>query len=300
MSHRNEQIRWAVRVVRAAINKGLVSVVGVKKLKILNAKYYLKKEINLEKPEKLNEKILYLAYSTDTRLWSRLADKYEVREYVREKGFEEILVPVYGVYNSFEEIDFGRLPEKFVLKATHGCDMNYICRDKKELDLKKVKKKINFWLKNNLAYISLELHYAKIPPRIMCERFLESEGEIIDYKFFCCNGEVRFIEVCTERSKGPYLDIFMPDWTWRSGVIVGAKNNPDRIEKPKQFDRMKEIAAGLAEGLPFVRVDLYEVNGQVYFGEMTFTPATGVLFHFSEEFLIEQGKRFLLKERESK
>lgn len=290
MSQMKKRIKWIIRILRSKCNKLCLLIIDVKRLKELNAKYYLGKNINIDNPEKLNEKILFLSYNTDTSLWSRLADKCQVRDYVKEKGLEEILIPSLGIYETYEGICFDSFPEKFVLKATHGCDMNYICRNKKTINQNELRKIIKFWLNNNLAYISLELHYLKIKPRIICERFLETEGEIIDYKFFCCNGKVQFVEVCSERTKGPYLDIFMADWTYRPEAIVGAKNNPKGINKPKNFEQMIKIAEILSENISFVRVDLYEVNEKVYFGEMTFTPATGVLFHFSEEFLMEQGK----------
>lgn len=290
----NESLKWAARLGLTYLNKTLLYFMDIRQLKSLNAKYYLKREINLWNPQKLNEKILTLAYTTDTTLWSRMADKYEVRSYVKERGLEDILVPLYGVYDSCNQIDFEALPQKFVLKATHGCDMNFICKDKSAIDHRRLQNRLNFWLRHNMAYMSLEPHYACIPARVLCEKYLETQGEIIDYKFFCCDGKARFVEICTERSKGPYLDLMTLDWSPIPGSIVGAQNNPGGVEKPAGFDRMIEIADTLADGLPFVRVDLYEVDGHVYFGEMTFTPATGVLFHFSDAFLLEQGKYITL------
>lgn len=284
------KLRWRVRSFRSNSNKILLRFFSVTKLKELNAKLYYKRNLDLDCPQKLNEKILYLTYHSDTHEWSKLADKYEVRRYVEEKGYKDILVPIFGVYDSYKAINFEQLPQAFVLKATHGCDMNFICKDKEVVNWKKLEKQVEFWLANNWAYIALELHYLRIPPRLICEQFLESSDEIIDYKFFCCNGKLQFIEVCSERSKGPYLDVFMPDWSYRAGVIVGAKNCPKQIKQPEHFEQMKKIAEDLAADFSFVRVDLYEVNEKIYFGEMTFTPATGVLIHFSEEFLIEQGK----------
>ena len=287
----SKRTKWMVRYGLANVHKMLCPIIGVKRLKQNIAKLRYKREIDLDIPKKLNEKILYMAYNYDTSEWSRLADKYEVRQYVENKGLKEILVPIYGIYESYDEIDLRNLPEKFVLKATHGCDMNYLCKEKAHIVEKELKRQVNFWLNHNLAFISLELHYLNIKPRVICEAFLETgDREIIDYKFFCFHGEVRFVEVCSERSKGPYLDIFTMDWEAKPEAIVGAKNNPNELKKPETFQQMTEIANKLSEGFPFVRVDLYEVEGKVYFGEMTFTPATGLLFHFSEEFLLEQGK----------
>lgn len=286
----NETVKWTARLGMTAANRFLCRIIGIKRLKTLIATHYHHRQIDLEHPRKLSEKILCLAYDTDTSEWSRLADKWEVRSFVARKQLEDILVPAYGVYDRFDQIDFDRLPDKFVLKATHGCDMNFICTDKSSIDLPRLRSRVNFWLRHNMAYMALEPHYARIPGRILCEKYLETEGEIVDYKFFCCDGTARFVEICSERSKGPYLDLMTLDWEPIPGAIVGAENNPLGLKKPANFGYMIEIANILAQGHPFVRIDLYEVGGQVYFGEMTFTPATGLLFHFSDAFLTEQGK----------
>ena len=268
----------------------LAAVIGVKKTKVLVAKVYHKKTINLDKPQRLNEKLLATYYASDMSRMAELADKYRVRQYVQEKGLSEILIPIYGVYDSYDHIDFDALPERFVLKATHGCDMNYMCTAKRDINQKHLKAIIRTWLNRNIAYTSLELHYANIPHRILCEQFLETQGEIVDYKFYCQAGRVLAIQVCTERSKENYRDIFMPDWTHRPEVLTFRKCNPNGIEKPKTFEKMMEIAQELSAEFPFVRVDLYEVDETVFFGEMTFTPATGVLAHLTDEFLLELGK----------
>lgn len=282
------QIKWAGRYAIGMLHRALPRVLGVPRTKMLSTWILHRRRIDLEHPRKLNEKILWLAYHTDTSCWSRLADKAAVREYVRERGLEEILVPVYGVYDWFEDMDWAALPERFVLKATHGCDMNFICREKSKADPRTVAGKARFWLGMDLQWMALEPHYGAIPRRLLCEQLLP--GEITDHKCFCMDGKVRFIEVCSQREHGPYLDVFEPDWTPRPDAVVGAKHSPVAIERPECLDEMIRVAERLAQGLPFVRVDLYQVDGRVYFGEMTFTPAGGVLFRFSEEFLAEQGE----------
>lgn len=291
MKIQHYKIRWIGRIGMSKINKILMKILGVKKAKTLIARFYQRRKIDLDCPEKLNEKLLSSYYNSDMDVMGNLTDKYDVRDYIREKGLESILIPLYGIYDSFDEIDFSSLPEQFVLKATHGCDMNCICLDKTKLNMKELRRTVNFWLKTNIAYMSLELHYAHIHPRIICEKYLESQGDIIDYKFHCHFGEVLFVLVCTERSGGDYRDVFMTDWTHRLDAIVHAKMNPDLPEKPENFEQMIKIAEILSKGHPFVRVDLYEIQGKVYFGELTFSPAVGVLNHFSDEFLLEQGKR---------
>lgn len=285
-------IRWIGRLGIAGANRCLAAIIGVERAKVLNAKIYQKRNLDLKHPRKLNEKLLYHYYRSDLKQMARLTDKYEVRNYICQRGQQEILVPLYGIFNRFDEINFETLPEKFVLKATHGCDMNEICKDKSKLNEKTLRKKVNFWMHCNMAYVSLELHYQKIRPRILCEKYLETKDEIIDYKFHCCNGKVMFVLICTERSGGAYLDVYMPDWTHRPEVIIDAENNPNGIKKPEQFEKMIEIAETLAKELAFVRVDLYEVDRKVYFGELTFTPATGVLKNFSDEFQLEVGDKW--------
>lgn len=272
------------------LNRRLVGVLGVERTKVLLTRWYKKRAIDLKHPQKLNEKLLSAYYASDMEKLAQLTDKYEVRGFIREKGLENLLVPLYGIYDSVEQIDFDAFPERFVLKATHGCDMNLICVNKGQLSRRAARRKMHFWMRTNLAYMSLELHYAYIRSRILCEQYLETDGDIIDYKFHCHNGTVLFVLVCSERRSGNYRDVFMPDWTHRPEVVVNAKCNPHEIQKPDNYQKMLEIAQILSAEFPFVRVDLYEVQGKVYFGELTFTPATGVLSHFTDAFLLEQGE----------
>lgn len=178
-----------------------------------------------------------------------------------------------------------------MLKATHGCEMNVICPDKSHLDWLALQKQVRFWMTHSIGYIGLELHYNRIPPRLICEQYL---GIPTDYKLHCSRGQVLFVLVCTDRTSWLKLDVFMPDWTHRTDVVVHAESSTVPIARPKSWNRMLEIAQCLSRDFPFVRVDLYEVEGKVYFGEMTFTPASGLLHNFSESFLREQGVRMSL------
>ena len=278
------------------INRFLLRFVPPAKLKAWNARLLHGRRIDPEHTEKLNEKILWLAYHTDTSLWSTLADKAAVRDYVARKGLSEILIPVYGVWDSFDEIPFDEIPAQFVLSATHGCQMTVVCRDKAALDMEALRKQVAFWLKQDLSCMSLELHYAAIPHRVIAAQYLPSDGDLIDYKIFCMNGRAYFTEVCTERSKGPYFDIVDRDWNMIPGVITGAENCPYPLKRPENYAEMLAVAEKLSEDLPFCRVDLYNVDGRIYFGEMTMTPATGLLFHFTDAFLLDQGKHLTLPE----
>lgn len=283
-------LKWMFINVMIRFNRLLCRYWDVKAVKKFHTRWYFHRTINLNQPQKLNEKILWIEYNTDSAQRSRLTDKYEVRKYVADKGYENTLIPVYGIYNRFEEIEFEKFPERFVLKATHGCNMNYICRKKSDFNLKKMHRRIGFWMKTNMAYVSLEMHYLSIRPRIMCEQFLDSGQEnITDYKFHCSDGIPRFVLVCSYGNGKRYRDVFDLKWN-HLDVVIGARQNPDRPKKPDHFQEMYEMAGRLSEEIPFVRIDLYTVDDKIYFGEMTFTPATGVLFHFTDDFLLEQGK----------
>lgn len=282
--------RWFLRRQLIRVNQLLCRFIPVPKVKELNARLIYHRRIDISHPQKLNEKILWIEYHTDQSVRSRLSDKYEVRSYVREKGYGKYLVPVYGIYNSTDEIDFETLPEQFVLKATHGSDMNYICREKKAADVREMKRKLKRWMKTNMAYMSLEMHYQDIRPRILCEKYIDSgNGMLMDYKIHCCDGKARFILVCSYWNQRKFLDVFDTEWN-HLPVVTGAEQSPVAPIKPKEFGEMCRIAEDLAVGIPFARIDLYMADNRIYFSEMTFTPATGLLFHFSDDFLLEQGK----------
>ncbi len=233
----------------------------------------------MKNPRTFDEKLQWYKLYYRLPIMSRLADKYEARSYVAEKGFAGILNELYGVYSSLDEIDPSRLPDRFVIKATHGSSMNIICKDKSSLDWADCRKKMNGWLKTNYYYLGREWAYKNIPPRLICEKYLENHeaGELIDYKFFCYGGKPEVLFVCTRRfsAEGVRYDAF--DMNWR-GLPIG-KGKPQSntpIQKPANFDGMVEIAARLSSGFPYVRVDLYSVEGKVFFGELTFYPDSGL------------------------
>lgn len=253
---------------------------------------------DLKNPQDINEKLMWMELYSDTSEWSRLADKYKVREYVKEKGFEKNLIPFYGEYDKYNQIDFERLPESFVIKSRNGCAQTAIIRDKKSIDHKKLKKEISGWLKRPFGYSTGEKHYTTIPKGLVVEKLMTtSQGNLpIDYKFYCFNGEVKACLVCTDRKirTQEYNLNLMDVSTWEEipdSIIPSRRGNPDFIPQPKRLEEMRTIASGLSEGFPFVRVDLYEIDGRVYFGEMTFTPAgchshnlmPSILRHFGEK-----------------
>lgn len=190
-----------------AWNYGMSKIFGIQRTKEIQTRIHFHKKIDLNCPRKLNEKILWTEYNTDGKMRSLLTDKYEVRKFVEQKGYKDTLVPLLGVYDKAEEVPFDGLPKKFVLKATHGCDMNYVCVDKNKLDKneqRRLKKMMHFWLSFHIAYLSLEMHYRDIRRRIICEEYIEAEGGLPDYKFHCSNGKVRFILVCNQKDGKRY------------------------------------------------------------------------------------------------
>jgi hypothetical protein len=207
-----------------------------------------------------------------------MVDKYEVRKYVANKIGEEYLIPLLGVWDTFDAINFDELPEKFVLKCTHDSGSVYICNDKREFDIKYVKKKINKALKRNYYYVWKEWPYKNVKPRIIAEQFMvdESESDLKDYKFFCFNGVPELLFVATDRphdTRFDFYDLQFNHLPFEQGYPCATK----KISKPVNFNEMVMIASKLSQNIPHVRVDLYNINGKIYFGELTFTHYSGLV-----------------------
>ncbi|MFZ2038562.1 MAG: ATP-grasp fold amidoligase family protein [Minisyncoccia bacterium] len=234
---------------------------------------------NFENPQSFNEKIQWLKLYYHDPLMTKCADKYEVRNYVKEKIGQQYLIKLLGVYNSPEKINFKELPSKFVLKVNHGSGQNIICKNKNTLDISKTKKTLSEWLKNesNHYFYSYEWCYKSIKPLIICEEMIgESlKNDLVDYKFMCFNGKVEMFFVCSDRQKGLKVDFFDLNWN-KMPFIRYYENSSNIIKKPKNFDKMIRLSEVLSKPFPFVRVDFYEANDNVYFGEMTFYPGNGM------------------------
>lgn len=236
------------------------------------------KKLNLKNPSTFNEKIQWLKLYDSTPLKTELSDKHLVKQWVADKIGDEYLIPTLGVWDRFEDIDFTKLPEKFVLKATHGSGMNIIVPDKSTLDYADAKKKFDVWLKRNLGYHSLELNYINIKPRIIAEEYLEnSGGNLFDYKIWCYHGVPKYIHYIGERANNETKEIFF-DTNWTKLACNSGTYPPfsAEIPKPARLNELFEIASMLAKGFTFVRVDFYVLNdGSFKFGEMTFYPGSG-------------------------
>lgn len=245
-------------------------------LKILyNA--YTKKHLNLDNPVTFTEKLQWLKLHNTSELCTQMVDKYGVREFVREKMGEEYLIPLLGVWERFDDIDFDSLPDKFVLKCTHDSGSVVVCRDKSLLDKKKARRKLEKGLKRNYFWRGREYPYKNVPPRIIAEQYTVDENdELNDYKFFCFDGEPKMLFYASERFtpgaggvKFDYYDMELNHLDIQSYGNLNAK--PENYLKPfPEFEKMKELAKILSSGFTHVRVDLYLVKGCIYFGEMTF------------------------------
>jgi len=234
--------------------------------------------LDLENPKTFNEKLQWLKLYDNGPIKTRLADKYAVREWVAEKIGSEYLVPLLGVWDKFDDIDFDALPDKFVLKANHGSGWNSIVTSKRKFDKRKARILFNDWMKTNYSFRfehDLELIYKDIAPKIIAEEYLETNsGDLKDYKILCFNGEPEYILVMTNRFSGLNVNVFDLYWN-KVPFEIGYPPNSNTLQKPDKLPDMIEIAKKLCKGFYHVRIDLYENNGKVYFGEMTFHGGSG-------------------------
>lgn len=280
------------RIVERDLKNEIYRVSSKEKICKRLYKKYSGKELDFQNTKTLDEKIQYLMVFVNGEREALCTDKYEVRKYIESKEIEGLeIAKMYGVYNSVEEINFDELPDSFVLKATHSCSANILCEYKKKLNIYDAKKKMSDWLKEDYSTYAGEFHYGLIKPRIICEEYLKDGNlqDLTDYKFHCFSGKADSVLLCTERSKKlklNYLDMDYKPLYYEVDSIRGT-NIP---LKPECFDRMKEIAEELSKPFPFVRVDLYLINGNIYFGELTFTPQAGRIAYLTEEAQEKMGQ----------
>jgi len=241
--------------------------------------YFNGKKLNLYDPIEFNEKIQWLKVFYRPKILNQLVDKYAVRDYVEAKIGAEYLNEIYGVYNSPKDIMYEELPQKFIIKATHASSYNLIVTDKDKLNKTKVAKLFKKWLSINQYYrMGQEWAYKDVQPRLIAERFLKEDGRIslIDYKFYCFNGEAKLLEVHLDRDedhKRGFYDLNFNRLPYR--YVSVEKSISSEVEKPTNFEEMKNLSEILAVNFPFVRVDFYSIKGKTIFGEMTFYPSDG-------------------------
>lgn len=270
---------------------------------MIQFQYWVKlhRKLNLKSPMRYTEKIQWYKLYYRNELMPICVDKYRVREYIEKKGLSDILVKLYGVYDKADDIPFDALPQKFILKTSNGSGTNIICRNKNELSKYEIVKKVNNFLKQSSASAGREWVYAKGSPQIIIEELLEDptnlDGSISDYKHLCFNGEPEYIVLDIDRFTNHKRNIY--DVGWHDLHIASDCPCIDNrtFEKPINYDKMIEIAKILCEDFPAVRVDLYNINGRIYFGELTFFPWSGYVQYTPDSFDFEMGEKFVLPKR---
>lgn len=283
-------VKNPLKLIRPLGSRGLLNWIPDKVyLKLI---YYCEtgKKLNLLNPITFNEKIQWLKLYDRRPEYTSYVDKYLVRDYVKNSIGEQYLIPLIAKFDSVDEIDWISLPSRFVLKCTHGSGCNIICNDKEKLDIDKVKKQLKQWMKKNWFWFGREWPYKNIKPSIICEKYMVDESgiELKDYKVFCFNGKPKLIQVDYNRFVNHKRNLYDIKWNYINASIKYPTDSSFAIKKPDKLEEMLKLAEKLAKNYPHVRVDFYNINGKIYFGEMTFYHGSG----FEEFHPSEIGKLF--------
>jgi hypothetical protein len=263
--------------------------------------YKLRRWPNFEHPKDINEKINWMEFYGDTTLWPLLADKYRVRDYVAERIGEEYLIPFIGKWDTVEEIDWDQLPQQFVMKCNNGSGDVVVCPDKKKLDKEKTLQFFRKTLQTPYGILTGEEHYKQIKPCIIAEELLDGSTQpnksqtLVDYKIWSFDGKPEFIVCYSNRHNKYYCEIGVYDRNWDAHpeyLCYSSHYIPEQklMPKPASLDTMLRIASILSKEHPQMRVDLYDVNGHVYVGELTLTSSGGYMNHFTQAFLDKLGQ----------
>lgn len=262
-------------------------------LQIMNH-VYMQKPLNLKNPQTFNEKIQWLKLHDRKKEYTKMVDKYTAKKHVASIIGSKHIIPTLGVWDKFDDIDFEKLPQQFVLKCTHDSGGLIICRDKSKLNIDEARRKINACLKQRYYWIAREWPYKNVKPRIIAEQYMEVEGdlELTDYKWFCFNGEPQFLYISHGLANHETATIDFYDINHRRMPFkrTDYKSSTTDAPKPRCHDEMIDIARKLSKNIPFVRIDLYEINGKVYFSEITFSPCAGWLPFDPQEWDYKLGK----------
>lgn len=266
----------------------------------LKYKLIMGRKLELQKPQTFNEKLQWLKLYDRNHQYTQMVDKYEAKKYVASIIGEEYIIPTIGIYNSFDEIDFKKLPNKFVIKCTHDSGGLILCKNKEKLDIAKAKKKIDKCMKNNYYYKHREWVYKNIKPRIIIEKYMEDNNSIMrDYKFFCFNGEPKlmYLSEGLENHETARMSFYDMDFNLIDCKRKDYKQLDYTPKKPKTFEKMKEFASILSKDIPHLRVDWYEINGKLYFGELTFFTCSGFIPFEPEEWDHKLGEMLKLPDK---
>lgn len=273
----------------------------LKPIQVARLKHFYKfhKMPDYEHPIDINEKINWIKFYGDTSRWTDLADKYKVRAYVESLGLEDTLVKLYGRWDKASDIDWNTLPNQFVLKVNNGCGDILICRDKDKLDKAAVVDTYDKLVSTKYGDVTGEPHYAKIQPCVIAEELLNinkqsiKTSSLIDYKIWCLNGEPYCVWCAWNRnSHGTDTGIYDLNWNYHPEWSVFTEHyrqGKESLPKPESFEYMLEVASKLSAEFSILRVDLYEVDGKIYFGELTFTSLGGFMDYLAPKVLLDMG-----------
>ncbi len=249
-------------------------------LKIMYKRIF-NKELNLENPSTFNEKLQWLKLHDRKPEYTKMVDKYEAKNYIKELLGEQYIIPTIGIYDKFEQIDFNQLPNQFVMKCTHDSGSTIVCKDKSKFNKANAKKKMKKALKTNFFYQGREWPYKNVKPRILVEKYMQDyTGALVDYKFYAFNGKCEYVMACIDREKENEKTKFIyydKNWNIKKEFSDDGIKYGDKVllKRPKNLDKMFEFASILSKGINFVRVDFYEIDSKLYFGELTFYPSSG-------------------------
>lgn len=273
-----------LRIVRIILMDKIFPLFPDKSYLSIMYRLYFGRKLDWEHPVTFNEKLQWLKLYNRKPEYTVMVDKVKVKDYVAEKLGEEYIIPTLGVWDDPDDIDFDALPNQFVLKCNHNSGLGMcICKDKSKLDISKVKAELRKGLRQNYFLRYREWPYKDVPRKILAEKYMvdNEQVELKDYKFFCFNGEPCLCQVISDRSTDEKIDFYDMDWHQVKGLLglvndfSKIHNSEEEIPCPTSYDQMKQMANELAQNIPFSRIDLYEINGKPYFGEITFFPASG-------------------------
>lgn len=279
----------------------LVGRISPRKLVDIWYKIMYGRHIDLDNPKDIDEKVNWLKFNSDLTLWTRCADKAAVREYVREKGLGETLNEVYGVYDRVEDVDFDQLPGRFAIKSTNGGGGNAVLlvKSRDGFNEREARALMSGWLRHKVGRLFYEPHYSLIKPRLIAERYLDpniGETSLVDIKINCFNGKAHSVFLCSDREFGRsvHYSVYDLDWNLHPEKVCPEFRTTKVYPRPRSFGDMVKYSEILSEGIPYVRVDWYEIEGKPVFSEMTFTPAGGFQHFYTREYLEELGGQLQL------
>lgn len=274
-------IKHPMNIILYLMNKGWFKWISDKKYLEIKYRLVMKKKLDLNNPQTFNEKLQWLKLYDRNSEYTTMVDKYEAKKYIANIIGKKYIIPTLGVWDKFEDIDFDELPNQFVLKPTHTSGNVFICKDKTKINYNKLKKDVNKWLKRRYYYLHREWPYKNVKPRIIAEKYMASreQKELVDYKFFCFNGEPKFIYISEGLSNHETAKMSFADMNYHITNFYRKDYKPFKVlpTKPINFEKMKELAKMLSKNISFVRVDFYEIEEKVYFGELTFYPGSGFI-----------------------